>query len=730
MKHTLLALLTLFIIFSAVATETEYDHIFFDNCRMEGRYYFSRADYQSPSYILNEQHKLLLSNDHFFTAKNALQLDYVSANGGQWTASVIYPESRGKDFIKASQFLDFRMWIESENTRPEELPAIAICKIDQSKKDTTGSDFISLEKYVTFSHHAWIHVHIPLNAFKNLSYSHSKEIKQIIFKQQSNDGKQHHLYIDQLELVPEILPQNCLEIPSQVQTKAYEKHIDLTWDKTSTEKYKYIKIYRAEENQKDFSPVGIQAPSMGRFTDYTGETNKNYRYKIAGINYDYSESKPSDILTATTYPMTDEQLLDMIQEASFRYYWEGAEPHSGLALENIPGRKSMVASGASGFGLMAIITATERGYISREQATERMKKIISYLEKAERFHGAYSHFINGEDGKVVPFFGKKDNGADLVETAFLFQGLLTARQYFNHNTSDEKIIRDKITQLWKDVEWDWFKKTKDSKYIYWHWSPDQEWVINHQLIGWNETMIVYLLAMASPTHAIDKSIYYSGWASQEQEAKGYRSSWGQTNDGEDYSNGNTYFGIKLDVGVSSGGPLFFIHYSYMGFNPHGIKDKYTDKDYFNTFRNMALINYRYCLENPKRQIGYGPECWGLTASDGPWGYHAAEPAQHQDDGTIAPTGALASFPYTPEQSMTALKNYYHNYGHFLWGEYGFLDAFNLNENWCADIYMGLNQAPVTVMIENYRSGLIWNLFMSNPEINKMVNNVFEKEPGK
>ena len=320
----------------------------------------------------------------------------------------------------------------------------------------------------------------------------------------------------------------------------------------------------------------------------------------------------------------------------------------------------------------------------------------------------------------------RDNGADMVETSFLFQGLLTARQYFDKNSDDEKYIRNTITKLWKNIEWDWFKKTKDSKYLYWHWSPDQEWVINHNLIGWNETMITYLLAIASPTHGIGKDMYYSGWASQEKLAQDYRADWGQTRDGAMYSNGNTYFGVKLDVGVSNGGPLFFIHYSYLGLDPHKIKDKYVSENYFENFRNIALINYRYCVENPKKNIGYGADNWGLTASDGPWGYRAAEPVDHQDVGTMAPTGALASFPYLPEQSMAALKNYYRNYGSFLWGEYGFRDAFNLNENWCANIYMGLNQAPVTVMIENYRTGLIWNLFMKDPDVQRMVKEVFIK----
>jgi len=412
--------------------------------------------------------------------------------------------------------------------------------------------------------------------------------------------------------------------------------------------------------------------------------------------------------------MTDDELLTMVQEASFRYYWEGAEATSGLAKENISGRQNMIAAGASGFGMMALIAGTERKFITRKESAERFVKIVNFLEKAETFHGVYPHFIDGPTGKVEAFFGSKDNGADLVETSFLMQGLLAARQYFSANNAQEKLIRDKINVIWEKAEWDWFRQRPNSKFLYWHWSPDQAWVINHNLIGWNETMITYLLAIASPTHSVPASMYYTGWANQDSTGQKYREGWGQTKEGAMYTNGNTYFGIKLDVGVSSGGPLFFTHYSFMGYDPHFITDKYTN--YFTNNQNIAKINYRYCVENPKHFKGYGDSAWGLTASDGPVTYYADEPVLWQDHGKITPTGAISSFPYTPKESMKALKNYYFNYGKFLWGEYGFKDSFDPTNNWCSEIYMGLNQAPMTVMIENYRTGLIWKLFMSSAEI--------------
>ncbi len=501
--------------------------------------------------------------------------------------------------------------------------------------------------------------------------------------------------------------------PAIKNAAGFARHVDISWQPVTDTAVKYVKIYRSEDG-KNFHAAGIQLPMIARYADYTGHEGKKYWYRISFLDYAYNESKLSDVVSASTRPMSDDELLTMLQEANFRYYWEGSEKTSGLSRENIPGRHNMIAMGASGFGMMAIIAGTERNFISRDRAIDRFTQIVNFLEKAETHHGVYPHFMDGPTAKTEPFFGQRDNGGDLVETAFLMQGLLTARAYFNRDHEKEKLIRDRITAIWKKTEWSWYRRFPDSKYLYWHWSPDQAWVINHKLIGWNETMVTYLLAIASPTFSIPGSMYYSGWASQEKEAQEYRKGWGQTADGSLYSNGKTYFGLPLDVGVSNGGPLFFVHYSFLGYDPHALNDKYTN--YFRNNRQIALINHRYCMENPKGFAGYSDSCWGLTAADGPYNYSASEPVPWQDEGKLAPTGALASFPYTPEQSMKALKNYYYHYGKFLWGEYGFRDAFNLSQNWCSEIYMGLNQAPVTVMIENYRSGLLWKLFMSDPDI--------------
>jgi hypothetical protein len=330
--------------------------------------------------------------------------------------------------------------------------------------------------------------------------------------------------------------------------------------------------------------------------------------------------------------------------------------------------------------------------------------------------------MDGRTGRPVPLFGRHDNGGDLVETAFLVQGLLAARQYF----AADKELYARITKLWETVEWDWYRGGPANDHLHWHWSPDFG-LSDHPLVGWNETMIAYLLAIASPTHPVPASLYHTGWAGQTEESVEYRRGWGETQDGDHYVNGKTYFGIRLDVGVGTGGPLFFTHYSLLGFDPRGIRDRYTN--YFENSRAQTEINRAWCIENPRHFTGYGKGVWGLTASDDPWGYLAHAPDRNHDNGTITPTAALSAFPYTPEESMEAFRQFYRELGSRLWGVYGFRDAFNLQENWFARIYLALDQAPIVAMIENYRSALLWKVFMANPEIRPALDKIgFQPDP--
>ena len=399
----------------------------------------------------------------------------------------------------------------------------------------------------------------------------------------------------------------------------------------------------------------------------------------------------------------DEAMLDYIQRVHFNYMWDGAEPTSGLARERIhlDGQypehdQDVVTTGGSGFGIAGLVVAMERGFITRDQGVERLTRIVDFLERADRFHGVWSHWINGPTGKVKPF-GQKDNGGDLVESCFLMQGLLCVRQYLNGGNEKEKNLIDRINALWHGMEFDWYTRGGQDV-LYWHWSPEYEWEMNFPLEGYNECLIVYVLAAASPTHTVPASCYHKGWAR----------SGGIKSDAAPYG---YPLELKHNGAEQTGGPLFWAHYSWIGLNPKGLKDKYAD--YWNVVRNHAMSNYKYCVENPKHYSGYGPDCWGLTASYSTEGYSAHCPGN--DLGVITPTAALSSFPYTPEQSMAALKGFYGR-GESIWGKYGFYDAFSPASGWTLPRYLAIDQCTIAPMIENYRTGLLWRLFMSCPEV--------------
>jgi hypothetical protein len=390
--------------------------------------------------------------------------------------------------------------------------------------------------------------------------------------------------------------------------------------------------------------------------------------------------------------ISDEELMTKVQEQTFKYFWDFAHPGSGMARErNSSG--NLVTMGGSGFGVMAILVGIERGFISRQQGVDRLAKIVDFLERADRFHGAWPHWLDGNTGDVIPF-SQFDNGGDLVETALMAQGLLTVRSYLQDTNPQEKAIKEKITQLWEEVEWDWYTRGGQNL-LYWHWSPQHQWQMNLPILGWNESLIVYVLAAASPTHPISKAVYDAGWARNGA-----------------MTNGKSFYNFTLPLGYDFGGPLFFAHYSFLGLDPRNLTDQYAN--YWTQTANHTRINREHCIQNPLGFVGYGAQSWGLTASDNHLGYNAHSPTN--DLGVISPTAALSSMPFTPTESLEALHHFYYLMGDRLWGEFGFYDAFNVTEEWYADSYLAIDQGPIILMIENYRTGLLWKYFMQDAEV--------------
>ncbi len=426
-----------------------------------------------------------------------------------------------------------------------------------------------------------------------------------------------------------------------------------------------------------------------------------------GLTTDNPVNLITEIDTADKFQrVSDSALLDIVQKQTFKYFWDFGHPVSGMARErNTSG--DIVTTGGTGFGVMSIIAAVNRNFISRSEGFARIDTIVNFLKnKCTRYHGAFSHWINGGTGATIPF-SAKDNGGDLVETSFLMQGLLCARQYFNSTDAAETTLRNNINDLWNGIEWNWYRNGGQNV-LYWHWSPDYNFDMNMQIKGWNEAMIVYVLAASSNTDSIPKVVYDDGWAS---------------NGG--MKNGTSFYGVQLPLGPDYGGPLFFSHYSFLGINPHDLSDTYAN--YFTQNTAQSLINYKYCIDDPKNFNGYSENNWGLTASDDNLtNYSAHSPTN--DDGVITPTAAISSLPYTPVQSMNAMRFFYYKLGDKLFKDYGFIDAFNLSDDWFADSFLSIDQGPEIVMIENYRSGLLWDLLMSCPEIKRGMTRLWFQSP--
>lgn len=440
---------------------------------------------------------------------------------------------------------------------------------------------------------------------------------------------------------------------------------------------------------------------LAGFQKYTFVIQRGLPSAVKGIL-----KNEQSFLFYTTYDAEDkferisrEALLDKVQAQTFKYFWDFAHPASGMIRERNTSQ-STVTTGGTGFGVMAILAGIERKFITRNEGLERVRKIMAFLEKADSYHGAYAHWYNGETGKTQPF-SAKDNGADLVETSFLFMGLLTAAEYFG----DADLSR-RVDALYQKIEWSFFLNGTES--LFWHWSPDYGFELNLKIRGWNEALMVYVLAAGSEKYAIEKANYVNGW----------------THNGT-FANGSQYHGIRLPLGPDYGGPLFMSQYSFLGLNPFRLADDYI-ADYSVQCRDHTLINRAYCMENPGRFPGYNRYSWGLTASDNPGGYSAHSP--RNDKGVITPTAALGSFPYTPEQSMEALEFFYYKIGDRLWGEYGFKDAYSVKDDWYASSYIAIDQGPIIIGIENYRSGLLWKNFMKSRHVKSGLDRLGFRHP--
>jgi hypothetical protein len=542
----------------------------------------------------------------------------------------------------------------------------------------------------------WFTISMNIDSFNELPLNY---ISALVFEHYGADNGT--LYVDNIRLF-RIEPNE----PNGLIATGHDSRIDLRWNPVAG--VTGYNIYRADSAAGPFTKLNNYVHRVSVYSDFLGTNGSTKYYYVVSVGGG-RESSPTDVVSAATYAMTDEQLLTSVEEATFRFFWDYAHPASGLTRDNYDPNSitNQCAVGGTGMGLMAICAGAERGFVSRADAAQLVMKIMNFLNvTTPRYHGAWAHFANGYTGETIASIDSYDNGGDLVETAYVAQGLLTVRQYFDSNDTVETQIRSLATTLWEGIDWYWYLRRSETGYetnelLYWHWSPNYGWAMNMPIRGYNECQIIYLLAIASPTHPVPASCYYNGWASS------------------GYKNGSSYYGYKQWVGGFES-CMFFTQYTHLGFDPRNKYDNFCN--YFDNSRNIALIDRAYCIANPKGYADYNELVWGMTASYTPWGYGAQAPGG-PDNGTISPTAALSSTPFTPAESIATLKYFYHHYGSKVWGPFGFVDAFDPTVNWYSPCYIAIDQGPIMVMIENYRTQLCWNLFMANPEIASMLENI-------
>jgi hypothetical protein len=692
--------LLMFLVLTSISFAQE-DIIFFTDSPDGDKLYDSSWGYKkAPSYLELAGDKFPVDPQHPYQGAHSLRLHWTSKSGGDWGIAVASVGWRSWDF---TQYDSIVYWINAPaEIAQADFPDLALEDITNKKSTRAwlGDYFDGIDGDST----TWQKVMVPIDAFQPGSENcNFTKIKTIFHFQKNVDEVEHIAWIDEIRIIKagSIGPTRPAT-PGNLTVKGADSRIDLKWNPNAETDLLGYYIYRASSLIGTFTKLNEVAYETHLYSDFFGENDKTYYYYVTAVNVAYQESIPSDTVFAASYQMNEEELLTSVQEATFRYFYDFGHPVSGLSRE-VTTSGNVCTSGGTGFGLMTIMVGAERGFVSRDSAAARTLKMLTFLQDScTRYHGAWAHWINGATGETLPF-STYDDGGDLVETTYLIQGILTIRNYYTLDNPVENEIRNRATEMWETVEWDWYRRFPDGLVLFWHWSPNYEWRMNMPVKGFNEAMIVYLLAIASPTHPVPANLYYDGWAS---------------NPG--YVNGNSYYGYQQWVGPPLGGPLFFTHYSFLGFDPREKSDKFCN--YFENNRNISLIHRAYCIANPLHYTGYDSLVWGLTASYNPWGYSAHEPNTN-DNGTITPTAAISAMPYTPRESIATLKHFYYEYGPRLWGEFGFRDAFNLDQDWFAKIYVAIDQGTIVPMIENYRTDLCWEKFMTNPEITSMLDAV-------
>lgn len=624
-----------------------------------------------------------------YSGSSSLKFNYSSSDNGNWKVKIFRNDWSTAD-LSGLDTLAFFIY-SAEGMPSSALPLMGFIAVEKGGSNETESRLFSLVGVNgDIPASTWTRIVLPLDevmgdaANSQLDFS---KTRAVVFNQSEDDNSSRVFLADDVVAFKSL---GSIPLPQDFIVTGYDSHADLRWTQPVPD-LSYV-ISASFDGGASFQERTVSTGNS--YMDFvpSDQRNKTITYRIA-TKAQGQESAPLEE-EVQIMDLTDDELMDMVQHYSFRYFWEGAHQATGMALERSNGNGRTAASGATGMGLMAMIVAYERDYEDKEEIKDRILMILDFLETCDRHHGAWSHWYNADTKQTQPF-SPEDDGGDLVETSFVVEGLIALKHYFTGEDAKSIEIREKSDALWKGVEWDWYRQDGDNV-LTWHWSPNGGFEMNMKIRGWMETLVTYIMAAASPDHGIPLEVYTEGW----------------TRNGSIF-NRRRFYGHDIYVSPNWGGPMFWIHYSHLGIDPYGLNDDHIS--YWDEYVNTSLIHYDYAIENPKNFENYSEHNWGLTASDDPDGYTAHKPWDN-DNGTVSPTAALASMPYTPAESMKALKYFYRERGSELFGPYGPYDAFNDSRDWIQEAYIGIDQGPIVVMIENHRTRLLWETVMKDSDV--------------
>ncbi len=721
----------LFFCFLAFNGKAEsYPEVVFDNSLVKGTYARSIVNYSGDSWVENIQKNLLVSDTLFFTPGNALSLKYISAEMGDWDVLIKYSRQKFHYRVSFDDILSLKIFVGSAGTKPENLPSISI------QQGMNQSVSIPLGDYIEdYNNSSWMSVKIPLKEFAGLNIDHN--ISGIILRQHHASEVTNQLFLDQIEFLPtkySEAPLTSNAVLSKV--TAYGKHVDLQWQVPLTPSIRYVKIYRSLDN-KEFKAVAIRPTYMLRSLDYIPVLDKKYYYKIAWVDYNYRESPFSEVLEVEPKQLNEDQLLDLIQLANVNYFVENYDINSGMYMPYRMKDKAVVSVRETGGAMLSMLVGVEKGFVSKALFLSRVKRIVGFLGKAQNNKGFFPAYFDGRKG--LPLYLDDIPRYDVQATSSLIEALLVIRQYLNTDAAEENKLRADITQLWERLDWRGVTLPNDPLVLRSAIDMLDEYFTFDPLVGINGGLNAYMLAIASTKSSLAPEAFTNALKYKFERPRGRNSIRRMNTEqesnvadsvnlmmhdekvlvsvpGQDsiYKVASTHdtlmYGIKLPFGNYTTS-LLDMYRPFNTINPN--LSKVGDYDL-----KSVLQKYTQVAKRRDNEIGVG------TSNSDIWGFY-----QYRDSiGTfrINPAIAISSMFLDESRSKRSLYAMYNQFGEYLFTEYGFRAWMDLRTDDVSDEYIANNQSNLAILLENARSGLIWNLYQAIPEIRSAEQRIFKK----